>query len=745
MWATNNNHEALVKVLLDHGASSSQKSSKGRTAFHFVHSDNSKLVDILSHNPRDSISSTSSFGVPGTAGSSSSGSSHLGDNDFYFNSTSEDLDNFMAQEAERHRRLVEAAAELGLDVDLGEFDPNYGDDNGDNTEDGEEYDEDEDKGLNPMNDFLWDKCLPDQMFVFSSDDLNYILDTIITNIKVPVKTRQELCVPANVLFLSARFAHYFSSSELLEEVMKGAMDRMTTCVKSNPRNMSTLAFWITNFTQLLYYLKKDTGLVAATAQYHLRLSELINETYQFLITDAERRIDKILEPAMLEHDQIPGLEEVRFIDDWQRFFKLGNRRSMITPDQATSGANSSVAMKRASSASMMVHSIRQQSLQNTYQEAQPRQVSSFSPRSITTLLSSTLRVLQSYEVHPSIIIQVIAQHFHYISCELFNRILTTKKLLCRSKALQVRMNISYIEDWVRHNNLPASLASYFTPLIQLLQLLQCLSQLSELTLFIDTLKKLDQLNPIQVKRCVVSYRYEVNEPRVPEEIEKYAMQIAEDIVKHKRARNRRSGESQRQSVHTVSSRSSMISLSALQMQRSDSVSSYASSLQQLVTNSLPAMLASQSESAASTPNPRSATPDADFFNDAASVRSFATTGTAATFATSGMIVGDDNEDDDDTTDVVETKDSKFLLPFSVPTTANMLYITGWGPRYDKEGGDSSASGSDDDCEMSKIQREDEERRRKAESERRRREREREAVPIIPDDWMDRLDRTFDRL
>src|ERR1700691_4351027 len=103
MWATNNNHEALVKVLLEHGASSSQKSSKGRTVFDFVHTDNSKIVDILTHNPRDSISSTSSFGVPGTTGSSSSGSSHLGDNDFYFNSTSEDLDNFMAQEAERHR------------------------------------------------------------------------------------------------------------------------------------------------------------------------------------------------------------------------------------------------------------------------------------------------------------------------------------------------------------------------------------------------------------------------------------------------------------------------------------------------------------------------------------------------------------------------------------------------------------------------------------------------------------------
>ena len=55
MWATNNSHDALVRVLLDHGASSTQKSARGRTVFDFVNKENRQLVESLTHNPRDSV------------------------------------------------------------------------------------------------------------------------------------------------------------------------------------------------------------------------------------------------------------------------------------------------------------------------------------------------------------------------------------------------------------------------------------------------------------------------------------------------------------------------------------------------------------------------------------------------------------------------------------------------------------------------------------------------------------------
>ncbi|KAI8331501.1 hypothetical protein BC941DRAFT_403529 [Chlamydoabsidia padenii] len=509
MWATNNNHDHIVKILLEHGASSQTKSSKGRTVFDFVNADNQKIVDILATNPRDSLSSTSSlFGRHLSTQFSSSSTSSLSvssstktndDYDFYYQPTMEGYDAFTTEEAIDRRRKLLLESTLALGTMTTE--------DGDNTTD-DDNDNDSDFG-DINNDFQWDRCLPDQMFVFGADDLSYILDTVITNIQLPLRSQHEICIPANVIFLSARFAHYFSTEELLNQVLDGSLQRIIGIIKTNIENIHILAFWMTNLTQLLHYLKKDTGLVVATANHQLNMSELISETYTTLVNDTEHRIAKILGHAMLDHNEIPGIDDVNFADDWQRFFRA------------------------------------RQSKRNTISSISTNTV--ISPQSITNLLSSTLFVLRSYDVHPTIIIQAMAQFIHYLSCELFNRILTNKKLLCRSKAMQIRMNLSQIEDWVSDNHLPAQLASYLTPTTQLLQLLQCLTQLTDLVDFINTIKTFDALNALQMKRCAMNYRYEVNEPRLPEEIEKYAMQLAEDTTRLQQKDNRRSSFLQRQS------------------------------------------------------------------------------------------------------------------------------------------------------------------------------------------------------
>lgn len=422
-----------------------------------------------------------------------------------------------------------------------------------------------------------------------------------------------------------------------------------------------MAFWITNVAQLLYYLKKDAGLVIATAEYQLRISELISEIYTFIINDTERRLSKILGPAMLEHEQIPGMEDVSFADDWQRFFRRSSRRSVIIPPDGGLAVqmkrNSSTPASITSGGGALGHAV--------------------SPQSVTSLLTSTLYVLQSYDVHPTIIIQALAQFFHFISCELFNRILSNKKLLCRSKAMQIRMNMSHIEDWISENRMPSSLVSYLTPTLQLLQMLQCLTQLQDLASFINTVKTFDSLNALQVKRCVVNYRYEVNETRLPEEIEKYAMQIAEDTVRYKQARRVRSIDAVRKSAPM--SRAESLSLRRSTSRR-ESVSSIVGSLMSSVGIS----------TSASLPPSLPSSPTEECQQEVVSEKPKETR--------------ERSDDEDEEKDVKETKDSKFLLPFSVPTTAHMVSITGWTP---------------------------EDAKREA--------KERLVTPVIPDEWMERLD------
>jgi hypothetical protein len=260
---------------------------------------------------------------------------------------------------------------------------------------------------------------------------------------------------------------------------------------------------------LLQYLKRDAGLVIVTADYHIQLSELISETYMLTVADAQHRIDKILEPAMLEYEQIGEMEHVSFVDEW-RFFRRGSSRRHSTIIGSVDAATS--LQRTASLASRSL--------------ADSKTSRNLSPVSIISLLSSTIYVFRSYHVHPSIIVQAIAQFLYYISCEIFNRILANRKMLCRSKALQVRMNLSVLEEWIRSQRLPTTLLSCFDPVTQLLQLLQCLSQLQDWDTFSATVKEQTSLNALQIRRCVTHYRYEVDELKLPEEVDsKLAMML----------------------------------------------------------------------------------------------------------------------------------------------------------------------------------------------------------------------------
>lgn len=336
-----------------------------------------------------------------------------------------------------------------------------------------------------------------------------------------------------------------------------------------------------------------------------------------MILDTEKRLLKVLGPAMLEHEEIPV--SVDFTDDWHRFFR-----------SSRSSTDSSSMHHHHGTSSIM------------------------SPQSITSLLSSTLFVLQSYDVHPIIIIQALAQCFHYISCEVFNRMLTNKKLLCRSKAMQVRMNFSHLEDWISVNKLPNHLLGYLNPTIQLLQLLQCLTQLKDLVDFINTSKKFDALNAPQIKRCVISYRYEVNEERIPDEIEKYAMQCAEDTVRHKQQRKKAAANN-----------------SSVALSRAASLGSSSSSRR----TSFSQFISSSRSGAPSTPISEQLP----------------------------YLHGDTNDDDrEEHDDTKETKDTRFMLPFSVPTTAHMISFQHWDSKGEQH-------------------------------------EQRPMIPVIPEEWMDKLD------
>ena len=344
------------------------------------------------------------------------------------------------------------------------------------------------------------------MFVFQENELSRILDIIITQM-TPQRTPSQKPVPANILFLSARYAHYHASPDLLATLLVSAMDRINNKVEDHQWDMTVLAFWISNATLLLHYLKKDTGLVEATPEFQVQLVELINEIFILIIRDAERRMDKVLDAAILTHETIP-FDDLEFVGEW----KIFNKKKTQAPEPIS------------------------------YKPPPPNRRTQPSPRNVTSLLSSTLFVLDLYDIHSVITSQIFGQLFYWIGAELFNHVLSTRTYLARTKAMQIRMNISVLEDWARSNNripehyengsLSASGEStmeaarrHFTPVIQLLQWLQCFSSLGEkqdiLASLNETLTQIPRLGPQQLLYTVNNYRYEKGEKGLPKEARRH--------------------------------------------------------------------------------------------------------------------------------------------------------------------------------------------------------------------------------
>jgi hypothetical protein len=84
--------------------------------------------------------------------------------------------------------------------------------------------------------------------------------------------------------------------------------------------------------------------------------------------------------------------------------------------------------------------------------------------------------------------------------------------------MQIRLNVSAFEDWARLNKMPAKLVTnHFRPFNQLLQWLQCLSSEDTMDGLVGTMQNLGCLNPLQLKRAVKDYRYEVDESKISDE------------------------------------------------------------------------------------------------------------------------------------------------------------------------------------------------------------------------------------
>lgn len=402
--------------------------------------------------------------------------------------------------------------------------------------------------------FDWDRCLPHQMLVCSLVELPAIFEAVIDSIE-PRQARPDRLIPANVLTLCARFAAHMDTIELLEEVLLGAVDRIEEIIFARQENMAHSTFWLFNSICLLYYLRTDPVTRDLTPDVQLHLEDLVNEIYVFIVRDAERRLDRLIDCAILDFEPLPDMV-VDFEPEgsWSfvraltvkrnrttsragipRFHKPITNPSNPPPPPPTSKPplpSTSSTPKAPPGGGHGSRTVSLPSSHSTRETAPSSQQPSTSPKLVTDLLSSVLCLLQAYEIHPSVIVQTFSQIFYWLSCETFNRIISRRKYLCRSKAMQISLNVRSIEEWARSNRLPPKVISkHFEPLNQLLQWIQCLStygaqSFDRLIELVST--RLKKLNPTQLLKVFKDYRFEIDESKLSEECRQYLVQTQQD-------------------------------------------------------------------------------------------------------------------------------------------------------------------------------------------------------------------------
>ncbi|KAJ1922167.1 hypothetical protein H4219_000029 [Mycoemilia scoparia] len=207
-----------------------------------------------------------------------------------------------------------------------------------------------------------------------------------------------------------------------------------------------------------------------------------------------------------------------------------------------------------------------------------------SPKTIIYIFDHVLTCLRETGVHPQIVYRIVCHMIYFTCTELFNRIMTTREFCNRSHAMAILMNWNEIDEWINTNkaliDIPPELSTQTSsdpkdisliseppdigptfpiltnksakqderheqekkntsilsflhtvrePLIELLQFLQCITNCSDLMSYLDLKRSFKCLNDLQVSVVVENYRYEVDEPKLDDEVEQYINDVSKTI------------------------------------------------------------------------------------------------------------------------------------------------------------------------------------------------------------------------
>ncbi|XP_035538296.1 unconventional myosin-Va isoform X3 [Morone saxatilis] len=248
-------------------------------------------------------------------------------------------------------------------------------------------------------------------------------------------------LPAYILFMCLRHADYVNDDQKVRTLLTSTINSIKKILKKRGDDFETVSFWLANTCRFLHCLKQYSGDEAFMkhntqrqnehclsnfdlAEYRQVLSDLSIQIYQQLIKCMENILQPMIVSGMLEHETIQGVSGVKPTG-------LRKRTSSIA-DEGT-----------------------------------------YTLDSILRQLSAFHSTMCQHGTDPELIKQVVKQQFYIIGAVTLNNLLLRKDMCSWSKGMQIRYNVSQLEEWLRDKGLMTCGAKEtLEPLIQAAQLLQ---------------------------------------------------------------------------------------------------------------------------------------------------------------------------------------------------------------------------------------------------------------------------------
>ncbi|CDK27192.1 unnamed protein product [Kuraishia capsulata CBS 1993] len=389
--------------------------------------------------------------------------------------------------------------------------------------------------------FNFDRVLPKQYIRFYDSNLSEIMDYIFSLYE---QHSSQAILPAAVVYQCLRYAESkLESAELVESFLNLFLTRLraVTNTKSGVMSVETsrmdivmLSYWLSAVNSLYYYLYRDTACKFFT-KYPKILQELAT-TLQSLITQLafalNNRLEAFIDPCLLEYSSVPGVKDIIYKSDWHLFRPQKNHKT--TYDEV---------------------------LEMLYPPSIQEQMKP-SPLKIIQTLGALMYVLELHHISDVIKQQTFSAVLYWLGATIFNRLLANKAYSSRARSLQIRLNVSTIEDWLRSNDFtpykpsnihfssqdyPESIvgsqirlqnvarfnndlknpldASFFynslfkigkyhlTPAIELLEFTQVMTTLGDLETLNKTVSSFTAVGPTHLLAVVKNYRYETEETK----------------------------------------------------------------------------------------------------------------------------------------------------------------------------------------------------------------------------------------